>query len=58
MTESYQSQLSQSPLEVIPQPTRRDPHEHLARIQAVLPINPLPHVQQGGALHRSFSRDC
>jgi hypothetical protein len=58
MTDSYKYLLRESPLEGIRQPTRRDPHEHLARIQAVLPIDPLPHVQQGGALPRSFSRDC
>jgi hypothetical protein len=52
MTDSYKYQLRESPLEGIRQPTRRDPHEHLARIQAVLPIDPQPHVQQGGDLPR------
>jgi hypothetical protein len=58
MTDTYKCQLRESPLEVSPQPSRGDPYERLARIHAVLPIHPLPHFQQGGALLRSLSRDC
>ena len=58
MTDTSKCQLRESLLEVSPQPSRGDPCERLARIDAVLPIHPLPHFQQGGALLRSQSGDC
>ena len=57
MTDTSKCQLRESLLEGSPQPSRGDPCERLARIDAVLPIHPLPHFQQGGALLRSLKRD-
>ena len=57
MIDTYKYQMRESPQDASPQPSRGDPYEPFPCIRAVLPIHPLPHFQQGGALLRSLKRD-